>query len=1095
MSHFKNTKTAKVIAGFVGTMTGLMMVAPVASAQTSTDLQAQIQALLAQIATLQSQLGTSGSTTTTGTGYVFTKNLKQGMTDTEVMNLQKVLNMSADTQVSASGAGSPGNETSYFGAMTKAAVIKFQNKYASEILTPAGLTTGTGFVGAATRQKLNSMSAGTGTGTTPGQTTGTGVTVSLASNTPANVALVQGQAIADLAHFTFTNNTSSEARITNVVLNRTGISNDSTLSNVFLYDGAARVTDSATVSSGKITFNDPSGLFTIPANSSRTIAVRADIAGSTNGQIVGVSVASVTGNVAVTGTPAGNNLTIAAATLATVDFNSTTTPTATAVAPQNDYTLWQNTVSISTRAVDMKSITFRNVGSVSASDITNLRLYVDGVQAGSAVASTNASGYVTFDLTNSPVRLNTGNRVIKVVGDIVGGSTRTFMFSLRQASDAMLIDTDLNQPVLATANSSTFSARSATSATIDGGALSITKAANSPTSNVAVDATNVKLATFEFRASGENVKVESLDVNADTSINGGLDNGKVFLNGVQVGSTKDLTDATDVNFTFGSSFIVNAGQTAIVDIYADVKTTTGASFSNGHTIAVSIGAGPTGNAQGMSSLNSLTVPSTAVSANTITISSAALTATKFSGYGDQTMVAGTNSARLGSFVLTAGSAAGVNVNTITVALSSAEAATITNLMLRDVATGAQIGTTKTSPSTSNAFSVNFDIPASGSKTIDVVANIISGSNAGPWTAAVTADGTSTQGTSVSASSVTLQTITLGSGTLSVAVGAGDPTSTNVLAGATDIKVGEFTFSATNASQTVQELAIKIPNGAATSTSEVSIRYKDSAGTTQTAATTLTVGTESYATATFTGLSLYVPANGDATLEVLVDTTTIANGGVSGAGINVRLDYDNGFKAISSSGSSSTSVGSADATSGGTFYVRKTIPTITKISTGSATPSTGTALYKFTIAADASGAIEWKKLTFNVATSGVTITDMYLREVGGSSNINTSNVQADSNADVAIYSGTSTSGGVQQVAAGSSKTYELFGTVTGWTSGDSVVINFEEDSSFAGNASSAGMSSNIIWSDRSATSHTTITSDWINGYLLKDLSTDTQSYSY
>ena len=1093
MSHFRNTKTAKVIAGFVGTMTGLMMVAPLASAQTATDLQAQIQALLAQITTLQSQLGTSGSTTTTGTGYTFTKNLKQGMTDMEVMNLQKVLNMSADTQVSASGVGSAGQETSYFGGLTKAAVIKFQNKYASEVLTPVGLTSGTGFVGAATRAKLNAMGGSTTT-TPPPTQTGTGVTVSLASDSPANVALVQGQAIADLAHFTFTNMTSSEARITNVVLNRTGISNDSTLANVFLYDGAARVTDSATVSSGKITFNDPTGLFTIPANSSRTIAVRADIAASTSGQIVGVSVSTVTGNVTVTGAPAGNNLTIAAATLATVDFNTTTTPSAATVAPQNDYTLWQNTVSISTRAVDMKSMTFRNVGSVSAGDITNLRLYVDGVQVGSTMTSTNASGYVTFDVTNSPVRLNTGNRVIKLVGDIVGGSTRTFMFSLRQASDAMLIDTDLNQPVLSTAAGSAFSARSATSATIDGGALSITKSNTSPTSNVAVDATNVKLATFEFRASGENVKIENMDVRANTTIDGGLDNGKVFLNGVQVGSTKDLTDASDVNFTFGSSFIVNAGQTAIVDIYADVKTTTGASFSNGDTILVSIGTGPTGNAQGMSSLNSLTIPASQVDSNTITISSAALTATKYSGYGDQTMVAGTNSARLGSFVLSAGSAAGANVNTITVTLSSDEYATITNLMLMDVATGTQIGSTKATPSSSNAFSVNMDIPASGSKTIDVVANILSGSNAGPWTAAVTADGTSTQGTSVSASSVTLQTITLGSGTLALAAGAGDPNSANILAGATSVKVGEFNFSATNASQTIQEITIKVPNGAATSTSQVTLSYKDSSGTTQTASKTLSVGSEAHATAAFTGLSMYVPANGDATMSVLVDTTTVANGATSGSGITVTVDYNNGFKAISSSGSSATTVGSADVTAGGTFYVRKTIPTITKISTGSATPSTGTALYKFTIAADASGPIDFKKLTFNVATSGVTVTDMYLREVGAGSNVNDTNVQANGSGYVAIYSGTSVSGGVQQVAAGSSKTYELFGTVTGWTSGtDTVTINFVEDSSFAANASSAGMSDNMIWSDRSATSHTTITSDWINGYLLKDLSADTQSY--
>ena len=92
----------------------------------------------------------------------FTKNLSLGLADEEVKNLQILLNK-LGFQIAQSGIGSSGNETNYFGNLTKQAVIKFQNYYRAEILTPAGLTEGTGYVGSATRAKLNALAGSGGT--------------------------------------------------------------------------------------------------------------------------------------------------------------------------------------------------------------------------------------------------------------------------------------------------------------------------------------------------------------------------------------------------------------------------------------------------------------------------------------------------------------------------------------------------------------------------------------------------------------------------------------------------------------------------------------------------------------------------------------------------------------------------------------------------------------------------------------------------------------------------------------------------------------------------------------------------------------------
>lgn len=95
--------------------------------------------------------------TSSVSAYTFTRTLTIGSSGQDVHELQKILNQNPLTQLGVTGVGSPGQETFYFGELTRQAVIRFQNKYAPQILHPINLTAGTGFVGTKTIEFLNSQ--------------------------------------------------------------------------------------------------------------------------------------------------------------------------------------------------------------------------------------------------------------------------------------------------------------------------------------------------------------------------------------------------------------------------------------------------------------------------------------------------------------------------------------------------------------------------------------------------------------------------------------------------------------------------------------------------------------------------------------------------------------------------------------------------------------------------------------------------------------------------------------------------------------------------------------------------------------------------
>lgn len=138
-------KVAAVVAG-LGLVFSSFAYAVPAKAATMEELQAQIAALMAQIAAM------SGGSTSTGAA--FTMDMTIGASGSEVTRLQNWL--------ISKGYSIPAGATGYFGAQTAAALAAYQ--------TASGITPAAGYFGPITRAKVNA--SGTTGGSTGGSTSG-----------------------------------------------------------------------------------------------------------------------------------------------------------------------------------------------------------------------------------------------------------------------------------------------------------------------------------------------------------------------------------------------------------------------------------------------------------------------------------------------------------------------------------------------------------------------------------------------------------------------------------------------------------------------------------------------------------------------------------------------------------------------------------------------------------------------------------------------------------------------------------------------------------------------------------------------------------
>lgn len=929
--------------------------------------------------------------------------------------------------------------------------------------------------------------------TTPGDTTtpaenGGNVSVALSASSPAaGDILVDStpneypQALVPFVAVRFT--AGSEAAVVKTVkFTRTGISADTDLGVLYLYDGNTKLAEYTSFNDKVVSFSNNAGLFTVPANSSRTVWLKGDLARASTsvlgGKKIGFKIAAAS-DVVINGGAVSGSFPVAGSEMTTVQVadlgdlyvTNTTTFPSTVRSDEANKELWRFTVNAAEQDMEVRYIKFTMVGTIASTDIQNLRLEVAGTQVGSAAEIVNNA--VIFDLSDSPIAITAGqNKIVVLRGDMMGGSGRTFKFTIQRITDLVAYDTEYGVTVNTSNNSATgafalLQPTTAAGTTVSAGTLTIGVATDSPTGNIADNGTNQTLAKFTFDASGEDVKIDSLNVTCNASTNTDvITNMKLLLNGTQVGTTDasaTCDNSTNQSFTFSNTFIVDDAADSVLTVVADMSSTT----ANG-TISVSLVAGSS-NAQGQVTLGSLST--TAQTGRTLAIKTGTVSVAENSAFGDKsttnpTGTVNASAVKIASFVITAGSGEAADITQIALAddATTAMANNFQNLKLmhEDTQIGTTVGTLNSTAGTYTFTPASAIRVASGQQYIvDIYADIKSSAQEAGYTSAyapirlaataITATGVSTNANISSGNSATsLQNAYIASnGNLTATVTGDTAEAAQIVHGSTGVDLGSFKLEA-NAAEDIQitDLTVSVSTTATYQGTLQNLRlYKD--GEAFGPAVNLPTGaatTGTFWNASFSGLTLNVPRNSNVVITVKADVSSYDNGATSNAKFHAALVPNVGggsepITAIGASSGASITGNSLDLNSAGSdadleqvgsemtaYRTKATVAFASDTPSGSSVGATGQTVAKFVVSNSSNAgnyAATVKNMNFDFGNTGVSATaartlKVYKDSISSSNELASTTYGSTVNITDSVFAEASFTD--VEITAGSSKTF-------------------------------------------------------------------------
>ena len=1127
-------------------LSGAAAIVPIASAQTSVDdLQAQITALLAQIQALQAQLSTGTPAPTGTTACTFTRSLTIGVKGDDVKCLQQYLN-GAGHQVAASGAGSPGSETTFFGSLTQAATAKWQ---AANTVSPA-----VGYFGPISRAKYDEVAVVI---PPPGDTGGTGDTggvvvpadgieLMLASGGPADQTVPKGVSGLQVLKFTVAGNgTLDSVRFKRAGIGATG---DFASAGIALYEGSMRLTSGKTLNSTTHEILFPN--LGIQIAGVRTFWLSADVAGgATAGNVNSFILVEALGTPTPTGALTGAEFTIGGQAVGGLDPSGGAAPTNPRIGQKGAILQEFKLTASSTEDVELVQISLIETGTIVNANLSNFVLkQLDTVIA--TADTITSKDLVTFVL-DEPFKIEMGQqKTFRLYGDIAGASRAddTIIFYFDQSSDIIANGLTYGFPVLPTITSLDATSEADT-LTLQGGQVTITF--NGPiASNVPTRAQD--LTVFDFTLATQNtIEIRNIRFHATTT---GMDDSADAFNDFKVWdvaqsavvtSAVNITTSTDQTFT--DTINMAAGESKRFKVTVDLDTDNDAD----DTILVSLLAFQANDIKNLDNNQFVAVadivPNATIAGNTQTIKTPTLDIQLALTPSSQTYVRGSQNVPVLGVSLAAQND-DIKITTLKFT-SNADTGTLgagETLSFKMYEGNTLISSSYTFGGTSAPYTISFDnlnytINKGQTKLITLKLSIDTNADASDtyffYIAATTSDNVTAtdsdgneptiSGTAANVDNDVLMTIA-NVGDVSVLPAPSDAESEAgiILAGREQV-LAKFKFTATDEAMTVNEMQILVvASSTATATSSAAadeipiIKLYD--GSTQIGNITgypVNGSGHLEGVADIGALGWIISKDNSKTLTVKGVLNTITAGADAGASVYVSI-MATGWEAQGATAKDTT----ITAATANEKVVYETKPTIT-LPTQSYTLTAGDAQesFKFTIAADSAEAISWKKISLQVSMTDATMAAVTAAPLTvGNITIKDINVGAPISIESA-FSGTNTDSSGQgtiaagftgyvsiimasaeEIAAGDSKTYEIglpfvdLSSAAGASPTAKIKLYLQETTTIAATAfadvegTTRDGEPSFIWSDNSATTHSETSIDWFNGRYVKTLPSSSKS---